>query len=138
MADQTTIEIRQISPTTSEVVMGPHRVLMDRPVEKGGTDRGPMGGQLFLAAVGGCFMSNVLAAVRARGAEVSDIRVEACGTLDDGSPPRYTAVELLVSAECRDRDLLEKLITIAERSCIMVATIEAAGIGIRVRIATPV
>jgi putative redox protein len=138
MGAQTAIEIRQISPTTSEAIMGRHRVVMDRPPEKGGTDRGPMGGPLFLASVGGCFMSNLLAAIRARAAEVSDVRVEAIGTLDDGNPPRYTSVELLVSAECRDRELIEKLVTIAERSCIMVATLGAADIALRVRIAQPV
>ena len=37
--------------------MRSHQVLVDRPVEKGGADEGPMGGELFLAAVGGCFMT---------------------------------------------------------------------------------
>ena len=59
------IEVRQVSASTSEATLQTHHVLIDRPVEKGGTDRGPMGGDLFLASVGGCFTSNLLAAIRA-------------------------------------------------------------------------
>ena len=61
------IQIRQTSPTTSETTIRGHRVTIDRPIEKGGTDAGPMGGELFLASVGGCFMSTLLAAIRAHG-----------------------------------------------------------------------
>ena len=47
-----------------------------------------MGGELFLAAVGGCFMSNLLAAIRARNAEVSNVRTEVVAELAD-SPARF-------------------------------------------------
>ena len=46
------IQVRQVSASTSEATLRTHHVLIDRPVEKGGTDRGPMGGDLFLASVG--------------------------------------------------------------------------------------
>ena len=46
------IQVRQVSASTSEATFRTHHVLIDRPVEKGGTDRGPMGGDLFLASVG--------------------------------------------------------------------------------------
>jgi hypothetical protein len=35
------IQIRQGSASTSEATLRTHHVLIDRPVEKGGTDRGP-------------------------------------------------------------------------------------------------
>ena len=72
MASEMKIEIRQVSATASEAALGKHRLLIDRPVEKGGSGAGPMGGELFLASIGGCFMSNLLAAVRARDARVKD------------------------------------------------------------------
>ena len=59
------IEPRQVSLSTSEASLSA-QVLIDRPQEKGGADRGPMGGELFLASIGGCFMSNLLAATSAR------------------------------------------------------------------------
>lgn len=126
-----TIQIHQTSPYASEAAIRNHRVTIDRPVEKGGSDAGPMGGELFLAAVGGCFMSNVLAAIRARQAAVSDIRVEVDGTVE-GSPPQFTAIELRISATYRDAELFGKIIEIAERGCIMVQTLRGK-LDLRVR-----
>jgi len=122
MANEMKIQLRQISASTSEATMGRHQVLIDRPTAKGGADAGPMGGELFLAAVGGCFMSNLLAAIRAREAEISDVRVEVVGSLAD-SPARFAGVELRVAAESRDRELLERLVEIADRGCIMMNTL---------------
>jgi len=122
MAHEMKIQLRQISASTSEATMGRHQVLIDRPTAKGGADAGPMGGELFLAAVGGCFMSNLLAAIRAREAEISDVRVEVVGSLAD-SPARFAGVELRVAAESRDRELLERLAEIADRGCIMMNTL---------------
>ena len=36
MAQELRVELRQVSPTTSEAAMGPHVTLVDRPPEKGG------------------------------------------------------------------------------------------------------
>ena len=71
--------------------MREHRVLVDRPVEKGGENRGPLGGELFLAAFGGCFMSNLLAAIRAREAPVAKVRAVISGTLAE-APSRFAAM----------------------------------------------
>ncbi len=117
-----TIQIRQMSPSASEAAIRDHRVTIDRPVDKGGTDAGPMGGELFLAAIGGCFMSNFLAAARARQAHVTDVQTEVAATID-GSPPRFSRIELCVSADGLDRALFEKLVEIAERGCLMVSTL---------------
>src|SRR5260370_19686417 len=68
--NQMKIQLRQISATTSEAILRTHQVLVDRPHDKGGADKGPMGGELFLASIGGCFMSKLLAAIRVREAEI--------------------------------------------------------------------
>ena len=81
-------------------------MFIDRPAAKGGGDAGPMGGELFLAAVGGCFMSNLLAAIRGREADISDVRVEVVGILADSPAgsrelscglPRREAIESCLS-----------------------------------------
>ena len=74
------IEPRQVSLSTSEASLSA-QVLIDRPQEKGGADRGPMGGELFLASIGGCFMSNLLAAINARKADISEVRTEVTGKI---------------------------------------------------------
>ncbi len=122
MANNIQIQVCQLKASTSEAVIRGHRVLIDRPTVKGGADLGPMGGELFLAAVGGCFMSNLLAAVKARGVEIPGIHTEVIGTLAE-SPARFVSVELCVSTECQDPELVEKLVQIAERGCIMVNTL---------------
>jgi putative redox protein len=134
--NQLKIELQQLSGSTSEAAIRTHRVLIDRPAPKGGTDLGPMGGELFLASIGGCFMSNLLAAIKARGAEISDVRTEVIGTLAD-SPARFSAVELYVTAETANRELLEHLVEVADRGCIMMNTLRGK-LAVILRIGTPV
>src|SRR6202050_912910 len=121
MADNIKIQIRGVAPSTSEAAIRQHKVLIDRPEAKGGADQGPMGGELFLAAIGGCFMSNLLAAIKGRDADVSEAQTEVIGTLAE-SPGRFTALELNVAAKCSDREQFEKLVEIADRGCIMMNT----------------
>jgi putative redox protein len=135
MASEMKIELRQHSGSASEASIGAHRVLVDRPPSKGGSDAGPMGGELFLASVGGCFMSNLLAAIKARDAQVSGVRTEVTATLD-GTPPRFVALELTVTADSAGEPL-EKLVEIAERGCIMINTLRGK-LELKVRIGTPV
>ena len=81
-------------------------------------------------------MSNLLAAIKARETEISDIRTEVIGTLAD-SPARFVAVELCVIAESASRDQLERLVEIADRACIMMNTLRGK-IDVRVRMGAPV
>jgi putative redox protein len=134
--DPMKIQLHQTSASTTEADIRHHKILIDRPASKGGHDRGPMGGELFLASIGGCFMSNLLAAIKARQADVSDVQLEVTATLLE-SPARFSAVELSVSATCADHELFEKLVEIAERGCIMVNTLRGK-LDLTVRITTPV
>lgn len=67
-------------------------------------------------------MSNILAAIRAREARISDVQTEVTGTLAD-SPVRFSSVELYVTAKSDDPELLEKIVQIADRACIMMNTL---------------
>lgn len=126
------VQLRQIAETTSEASFRGHRVKIDRPIEKGGHDQGPMGGELFLSSVGGCFMSNLLAAILARHSGIANARVDVTGTVTD-APARFTAIELLVAAEGAKPEELEHLIEIADRGCIMMNTLRGK-IDVTVRI----
>jgi putative redox protein len=122
MADQIKIEVKQVSDSGSEAAIREHRALFDRPVAKGGADSGPMGGEMFLASVAGCFMSNLLAAMRAREISGTNVRTSVTGTLE-GAPPRFVRIELAVSGDGVERETMEKLVEIAGRGCIMVNTL---------------
>jgi putative redox protein len=119
------VQVEQIGPSTATGIARSHSVLIDRPISKGGADRGPMGGELLLMALGGCFMSNLLAAIRARDAAISEVRLTVSATIG-GSPERVTALALKISANHSDIELMRKLITIAERACIVTNTLKEA------------
>ena len=57
------VQVNQVGPATAEGHIRTHSVLIDRPEAKGGEDKGAMGGELLLVSLGGCFMSNLLAAI---------------------------------------------------------------------------
>jgi len=136
MENQMKIRIHQVAASTSEAEMRQHKILIDRPTSKGGSDQGPMGGELFLASIGGCFTSTLLAAIKAREADISEVRTEVIGTLID-SPTRFSAVELLVTANCKDREQFERLVEMAEKGCIIANTLRGK-IELTVRIGAPV
>lgn len=124
---QLSATVKQLDQSASEGIIRDHRVVIDRPEAKGGSDAGPMGGELLLAALGGCFMSNLLEAIRTRSAPIQNAAVELNATTAD-SPARFTAIELIVSADYApdQDDQFQKLIVIAERACIVANTLKAA------------
>ena len=114
--------IEHVTHTTSKATVRTHTFLVDRGVAKGGLDLGPAGGEYMLVSLGGCFTSHLLAAIRARDAAVTNVRVAVTGTLD-GTPERFTAFTMDVSAQCPDPELARKLITMAGRACQVVNTL---------------
>jgi putative redox protein len=122
-----TLEVRvdQIGPATGQGTARTHSVVIDRPVEKGGSDRGPLGGELMLLSLGGCFLSNLLAAVGSRSADVSNVRIKVTGTIG-GAPERFEAIDMHVTAKYADTELMRKLVGIAERGCLVTNTLKTA------------
>ena len=125
MANTVQVQVNQISATASEGIVRDHTVTVDRPESKGGTDEGAMGGELLLVALGGCFMSNLLEAIRTRDADIANVEITIAGTLAQ-HPARFTAAEMRITADYTDRALMEKLVTISERSCICANTLKGA------------
>jgi putative redox protein len=125
MARTITVEVDQVGPSASKGTARSHSVLIDRPTEKGGEDRGPLGGELLLLSLGGCFMSTLLAAIKAREARVSGVKVSVSGTIG-GVPERFEAMHMRVSATYTDIDLMRKLIALAERGCLVTNTLRDA------------
>ena len=114
--------IEHVNHTTSRATVRTHTFLVDRGVAKGGFDLGPAGGEYLLVSLGGCFTSHLLAAIRAREAAMTNVRVAVTGAMD-GTPERFTAFTMDVSAQCEDAELARKLIAIAARACQVVNTL---------------
>ena len=119
------VNVDQIDRSVSRGQAREHEFMMDRPAAKGGQNKGPMGGEALLMGLGGCFMSNLLAAAKARDIELTDAKAEIAGELAD-APSRYTAIHMKVSANCEPANELPKLVTIAERGCISANTLSKA------------
>ena len=125
MAQTLTVLVEQVGPTTATASARSHSVVVDRPVAKGGEDRGPLGGEYLLVGLGGCFLSNLLAAIRARDAAVSNVRIAVSGTIE-GSPDHFAAFTMSVSATHSDAQLVGKLIEVAARACAVTNTLRRA------------
>jgi len=117
--------LKQISPYATEADVRGHTTLIDRPESKGGTDRGAMGGEHLLVALGGCFMSTLLEIVRTRDADVEEITVQVEGTLE-GTPKRFSEIRLHVTGTAEVPAELEKFVQMAERGCIVANTLDGA------------
>jgi putative redox protein len=117
--------VEQVSNTSSVGSARGHKLVMDRPNNKGGTNEGMMGGEALLNGLGGCFMSNLLVAAKARNIEIKNARADIEADIAD-APARFTAIRMIVSAQCDAPDELGKLVTIAERGCIVANTLRVA------------
>ena len=67
-------------------------------------------------------MSNLLAAIKARAADVTNVRTEVVGILAQ-TPARFSAIELHVHADSPSLELMEWLVQVADRGCIMMNTL---------------
>ena len=125
MSQTLTVQVQQIGPATATAKARTHTVVVDRPVAKGGEDRGPLGGEYLLVGLGGCFLSNLMAAIRAREAAVSHIRIDVSGTIEP-APDHFAGFTMSVSATHDDAGLVRKLIAIAARACAVTNTLRQA------------
>ena len=119
-----TTTISQIERSTAaRTRIREHELVTDRPAEKGGDNQGPMGGELLVASLGGCFMSNLIAALQARGIQSNGLSVTVDGALD-GTPPRFQKMTMAVKGDGIDPDQMEKMVLVAERACIVANTLK--------------
>jgi putative redox protein len=112
------VRVGQKGRSSSEGSVREHRVTIDRPQDKGGGNEGPMGGELFAMGLGGCYMSNLLAIIRARESAIRDAAVDVIAKLD-GTPPRFVEFTLEVSGNTGNKAELEELALAAERVCVV-------------------
>lgn len=120
-----TVNLNQVDDATTAAQIRQHAIDIDRPQAKGGRDKGAMGGELLLASLGGCFNSNLLAAIRARELEINDIAIEVSGDLAE-APARFASINMIVKSGFDDRETFEKLVKMAERACIVANTLKGS------------
>jgi len=132
LMNQITVELSRDGAAATRTQIRGHDVVIDRPAASQGTDAGPMGGELLLAAIGGCFMSTLIAAARARDIAVDDATCQVIGTFAD-RPRRFGSIEVLVSSDHCAPDEFEHLVLIAEQGCIVMNTLRG-DLGLKVAV----
>ncbi len=120
-----TVTLNQVDDATTAAQIRNHAIDIDRPQAKGGHDKGAMGGELLLASLGGCFNSNLLAAVRARDLDIKDIAIKVSGELAE-APARFASIDMVVTSAFADRAEFEKLVLMCERACIVANTLKGS------------
>jgi hypothetical protein len=98
-----TVKVEQISSTASRGNARGHELVMDRPEAKGGTNEGMMGGEAVLNGLGGCFMSNLLAAAKARNIELKNARADIEGDMADAPSMQSSGRTEQTGHDCRTR-----------------------------------
>ncbi len=120
-----TVNLNQVDDATTAAKIRQHAIDIDRPTAKGGRDKGAMGGELLLASLGGCFNSNLLAAIRARELDISDVAIVVSGELAE-APARFASINMVVKSAYEDRETLVKLVKMSERACIVANTLKGS------------
>ncbi len=120
-----TVTVDQLDHTASLGTSRNHTLVMDRPVAKGGQNKGPMGGETLLMGLGGCFLSNLFAAANGRDIRISNVRVEITAEYDE-TKPVYTDIHMKVTADSAFTKQFRNLVLIAEKDCISANTLSKA------------
>ncbi|MET8063588.1 OsmC family protein [Micromonospora sp. NPDC005686] len=120
--DQMTVALTQSGHTATIASIRDYTIVMDRPSSNGGSDAGPMGGETLLASVGGCFMSTLYAAAEARSTRVEGAACRVTGVFE-ANPRRFGAIHIEVSCDSCPTADLEHLVVVAERGCLVAATL---------------
>jgi putative redox protein len=116
------VQLTRTGSISSKAQVRHHTVLIDRPASTAGTDTGPMGGELFLVALGGCFMSNLLAVANERAFELQDLLVEVSGETVDG---RFEQAAVEVLASVGSEEELTSVVAEAESKCLVANTVRS-------------
>jgi len=117
-----TVHITQPDDHVTTATVRQHTIHIDKPTDQGGTDAGPKARELFLMAVGSCFMDNLRTAIQVRERQISNVRVEVMGH-ETLHPRRITGIELHIRANYEDEAEMLRLVTMAERSCTLTNTL---------------
>jgi putative redox protein len=102
-----------------DVDAGGFQLVVDEPVEVGGTGAGPMPTDLLLAALSSCYALALAWAARKAGHELPDVSVRATGTYRGQT---FSALVLTVATTTAP-ELLEPLLEPAMRVCYVSNTI---------------
>lgn len=113
-ADET-VEVETVTPKTTLAKARIHSFYVDKPVEKGGTEKGPMASEYFLASLASCHITTAHKVAEKRRVGLEKVRVVA-GAWFDGDVMSRIRLDIHVKGTLtvEERDTVFRL---TERIC---------------------
>ena len=121
-----TLNLKQVSETSMQLVTPESTIRIDRPIDKGGGGTGLMGGQHLLMGIAGCFCSNLFAAAQARDITITELEIEVNASISSDPPKRFDSINLEVTHHlCSHPNTWSTLLSIARNGCISLNTMKS-------------
>jgi len=95
MADKHIVKTEWKGDIAFEADINGHKVMMDAPLEAGGTNLGPSPKKLMLAALCGCTGMDVVSILKKMRVEVEKCSVEVQGDVTDENPKQYFKMHVI-------------------------------------------
>jgi putative redox protein len=120
----TEVKVQLVEGTLGVASARSHAIVVDRNANLGGSDLGFTGGEVFFTGIGTCLLTTLIGAARARDITLTKVEFNITGETETG-PSRWTSinVEAIVEGDA-SKEEIQKLVTIAERSCIVSNTVQ--------------
>lgn len=115
MADTETVDVETITPKSTRATARHHTFVVDKPPASGGTDKGPMASEYFLASLASCHITTAHKIAERRRQKIDRIKIH--GTLFlDGDFITKIRLDVHVDAEM-PRDEIDTIFRLTERIC---------------------
>jgi putative redox protein len=123
MSDVETVEATWHGPKKVTLSVRGHEIIADKPVEKGGTEKGPMPSEIFLAALASCESMSFMRVAEARRVPISGLNVTASAHFDEKG--FIDSIELAYAAKtgAAEKDVA-KVLELAEKFCTVKALVK--------------
>ena len=95
MADKHIVKSEWKGDIAFEAEINGHKVMMDAPIEGGGTNLGPSPKKLMLAALSGCTGMDVVSILKKMRVDVEKCSVEVQGDVTDENPKQYFKMRVI-------------------------------------------
>lgn len=104
-----------------DVTAGSFHLVVDEPVEFGGTNAGPQPTDLLLASVASCFALSLAFSARKRGVALKGQTVDVTGVYEG---PRFRSIQVKARLDCEPSEV-EALLGAAQRVCYVTNTLKS-------------
>jgi len=118
MADKHIIKTEWKGDLAFEANINGHKVLMDAPIEGGGTNLGPSPKKLMLVALSGCTGMDVVSILKKMRVDVEKCSVEVQGDVTEEHPKQYYKMHVIYEFTGKDLplDKIEKAVRMSEET----------------------